>query len=324
MTQGIQAYANTYDKRAKTRIAKMDTKYMLTGWYNSLIINKSYSTAYLYIHYVSNFCETIDNVNEITIDDYAGYLASLKMKASSVQIDAYHALQKYSKYLKAKGICEDYMQYVDRPKAIEMESTKEKREKGYLTKTEAKKLLNNCMERPGHLRTLGNEWLTRDYAIITLFLNTGIRCAAMYKLDVSDINFEEQTIRVFEKGSKARRLNVSDAVCDALRTWMKNREKILNGKKETALFISNRKNRMSQMQYYQMLKSIGADIKGKSISPHKLRATFGTQLYNKTHDVYFVQQAMGHSNPKTTEIYIRGQKNETSKKASDLMAGFID
>ena len=66
------------------------------------------------------------------------------------------------------------------------------------------------------------------------------------------------------------------------------------------------------------MNKYSSNIKGKHITPHKLRATYGTQLYNATGDIYFVQECMGHSNPKTTEIYIRDTKN-TTKKASDIM-----
>ena len=59
------------------------------------------------------------------------------------------------------------------------------------------------------------------------------------------------------------------------------------------------------------------DIK---FSPHKLRATYGTQLYDKTRDIYLVQQCMGHSSPKTSELYVRGQKNSSREKAADIMA----
>ena len=63
-------------------------------------------------------------------------------------------------------------------------------------------------------------------------------------------------------------------------------------------------------------------INGKNITPHKLRATYGTQLYNKTGDIYFVQQCMGHTNPKTTELYVRERKQNT-KRASDIMDKLI-
>jgi integrase len=75
---------------------------------------------------------------------------------------------------------------------------------------------------------------------------------------------------------------------------------------------------MDQATIYRIVNKYAANIKDKHITPHKLRATYGTHLYNETKDVYFVQNCMGHSSPKTTETYIRGIKN-TTKAASDIM-----
>ena len=68
---------------------------------------------------------------------------------------------------------------------------------------------------------------------------------------------------------------------------------------------------------------LSVNIDGKNITPHKLRATYGTQLYEKTGDLYMVQECMGHSSPKTTELYIRGKKSEFAKTASEIMSKVI-
>lgn len=99
---------------------------------------------------------------------------------------------------------------------------------------------------------------------------------------------------------------------------MVKRNEILGDIQEDALFISNRKQRISDKSVSRFVHKYASDIQGKSISPHKLRATFGTQILNATGDLYLTQKAMGHSSPKTTELYIRGQKNPT-KKTSEIM-----
>lgn len=320
--RGTEAYANKYDGLARRRIEKMDDKLMLNGFYNSLIINKSYSSAYVYLSYIVNFLKNVNDISKIDIDDYNGYLASIKNKSQNSQIDAYHALQKYSRYLKAKGICEDYMAYVERPKFFETQETKDKREKGFLTKSEAKKMVKFALAS-GHKGDV-DAWRYRDFTIITIFLGTGIRCSALFKLDVKDVDLENGTITVFEKGNKARKICIADNVVETIREWLNIREKLLEGAKEDALIISNRKRRMETETIRYTIKRIGKEISGKDITPHKLRATYGTQLYAKTKDLYFVQECMGHSNPKTTEIYIRGQKKEASQRAADLMSGFLE
>ena len=91
---------------------------------------------------------------------------------------------------------------------------------------------------------------------------------------------------------------------------------------EQALFISNRRRRMDQLSISNVVKKYSKVIEDKHITPHKLRATYGTQLYNETGDIYFVQECMGHSNPKTTELYVRGKK-KNMKKASDIMSKML-
>lgn len=320
---GREQYNNKYDRLSRNRIEKFDESWMLNGFYSSLIIKKSYTTAYVYLSYVVHFLESIDDINSITVDNYYSFLALQKGKSQTTQIDAYHALQRYSKYLKARGICEDYMSYVERPKFFETASTKEKRENGYLTKHEANEVIDRAIAgRPNYKK--GKCWARRDYAIIMIFLTTGIRCSALYKMDVDDVDFENKTISVFEKGDKPRIISVPDKTIYAIKDYLKYRDKLGLDKSEKALMISVRRRRMETQSIYHVIKSASENINGKKISPHKLRATFGTQLYENTHDLYFVQQCMGHSNPKTTELYIRGQNNNTSQKAAELMSQFLD
>lgn len=321
--KGIDAYNNRYESMARGRIAKTDEKYMLKGFYNYIITSKSYSTAYLYLSYVISFIKNVDDIAKIDFDDYNAFLASLKNESQTAQINAYHALQKYSKYLKAKGITKDYMEYVDRPKFFETAETKDKRENGYLTKTEAKRVADMALTQTRYNKKECEEWRYRDYVIITIFLTTGIRCSALYKLDVEDVNLREKTITVFEKGNKTRKIVIPDITVEAIEKWLTIRFNLLNGVKENALIISNKRNRLAACSIAYVIKKVSEDA-GRTISPHKLRATYGTRLYNATKDLFFVQECMGHSNPKTTELYIRGQKRDVAKKAADLMGGFME
>lgn len=318
---GEEAYRNKYDRLSNRRIEKVDSDWMLSGFYNSLLIKSSYKTAYEYLSYVINFLETFNcSPEEISVDHYYTYMASIKNASSSKQIGAYHALQKYSKYLSARNISDDFMKYIDRPRFIEKQETINKREHGFLTKTETKKMLARVNN--DHQSEI---WKARNYAIIMIFLTTGIRCSALYKLDVNNVNMDKKEITVHEKGYKDRIISIPDQTVDAIAEWLKYRSILLEGNaNEPALILSNRKRRMEAESIYVLIKNMGKVITGKNITPHKLRATYGTQLYNKTKDIYFVQQCMGHSNPKTTEIYIRGQKTEMSKKAANLMDDFLN
>ena len=113
---------------------------------------------------------------------------------------------------------------------------------------------------------------------------------------------------------------MSDGVLDLARRWLHDRSAKGVSKNEKALFISSRLGRMHVNSISNVVSKYAKGVKNINFSPHKLRATYGTQLYDKTKDIYLVQQCMGHSSPKTSELYVRGQKNSSRERAADIMA----
>lgn len=322
---GNDIYDNNYRKKISYLIKNNKDKPYLAGF--AAFINKSSSTVFNYLSYAIAFVNQINkNVEDLELDDYTGYLYNLNNKSSSYKITIYSMLKKFSLYLKASGKNNrDPMQYVERPKFSESETTKNKREIGYLNTREIHKYIENIDKGAGTHRAKARQenWKSRDKAIILILLSTGMRCSALYKLNIDSINFEEQTLTTIDKGNKYRKFELSDELIEIIREWIRDREILLGDKEEEALFISNRKNRMTQYSISEVVNKYAYNITGKHITPHKLRATYGTQLYSKTGNLYMVQECMGHSNPKTTELYIRGQKNETSKAAADIMKNII-
>jgi len=322
---GNNIYENNYRNKISKLIKDNKDKTYLSGF--AAFINKSSSTIFDYLSYIIAFINTIGKkVEDLELDDYTGYLYQMNDKSSSYKILIYSALKKFSLYLKASGKNNrDPMQYVERPRFSESETTKNKREIGYLNTREIHKYIENIDNGAGTHRAKARQenWKSRDKAIILILLSTGMRCSALYKLNIDSINFEEQTLTTMDKGNKYRKFELSDELVKVIREWIRDREILLGDKEEDALFISNRRNRMTQYSISDVVNKYAYNINGKHITPHKLRATYGTQLYSKTGNLYMVQECMGHSNPKTTELYIRGQKNETSKTASDIMKNII-
>lgn len=295
----------------------------------------SITTKYTYLTYVLNFIKYIDkDVSEITMDDFLDYMSYIEYKEDgemttpSYRIAQYSAIKKFCHYLYSTNrINSNYMEHVKRPKAYDTQKTIKKREIGYLTKKEIDKYINNVEFNyfSSRERQISDEWNKRDLVIIKVFLYTGIRCSALLKLDVTDIDLNKKELVVTDKGSKVKEYSIPESLLDDLKDWLTIRKDILykKGIDEEALFISNRGCRMNQSSVSRIVNKYSDCIKGKNITPHKLRATYGTQLYEATKDVYFVQECMGHSNPKTTELYIRS-KNENMKKASDIMDKIIN
>ena len=297
----------------------------------NFINSSEYMTQYTYTCIVAAFLRKMNKPeNELTFDDFNDYLSDIKYtdknetKTSSYVITVYSALKKFCEYLcVSHKIGENYMENIKRPKAVEKQSTIQKREKAYLTEAEIHKIIDNIYLDPSTKRELADEWKARNCAIIYLFLFTGLRCSALSSVDIDDINFEDKVLYSTDKGSLVRRIDMSDNLCKVLKEWIEIRRHIV-GPDTKALFISNRKKRMSNQAIALMVNTYAkrSGINGKNITPHKLRATYGTHLQQVTGDIDFVRECMGHKSVETTKLYIRG-RNNNSKRAAEIMSSII-
>ena len=326
---GIQEFNYKYIKRINNNLK--DQPDYIKGFINNMT-NSSLTTKYTYLLDVINFTKKINKpVELLTLDDFSNYIADLEYKengeqvTSSYRIAIYSALKKFSQYLyERKKIPEDYMLYVKKPKAIESEKTIMKRKNGFLTEREVSKYIQTVKNNDiNKYRQINEIWNKRDLLIIKIFLATGIRCSALNKLDKSSIDFDEKILTVTDKGNKVKPFKLSDELIDCIIEWLNIREEKIKDN-DSALFISNRKKRMDQRSISNVVKKYSKNIKNKNITPHKLRATYGTQLYKVTGNIYFVQRSMGHVNPKTTELYIRGVEEQDSQQAMDIMSQMIE
>lgn len=289
--------------------------------------NSSVRTKYNYLNMVIRFMEN-KRIEDLTFDDFNNYIEDIsykengEKKTSSFLITNYSAIKLFCEYLSvSKKIDENYMLYIKRPKAVESQKTIEKREIGFLTEKEIKQLLKN-VDLYCNQKNISDCWKSRDKAIIYTFLNTGIRCSALMTITIDDVDLINKKLMVTDKGSKVKEYYLSENLCDVLAIWIKYRSQIDGIDKVDALFVSGKIEMMSVGSIYNVIKKYSSCIEGKNITPHKLRATYGTQLYNKTGDIYFVQDCMGHNSPKTTELYAR-EKKQNTKKASDIMANIL-
>ena len=321
---GKEIYEDKFKQKTETIIKDNPDKPYLKGFFNFMGNSLSCSTKFNYIYFVVTFMNSNGKkVEELDFDDYTEFLSNISNATSSYQIGVYSGLKKFATYLVASRKTEyNPMNHIARPKFKEKEETIAKREKGYLEKKEIKRYLSTVKAGVGSDRAKAKQepWKERDLLIVLLFLNTGMRCSALYKLDVESISLEDKVLVVNDKGDKIRQYVLSDELVKHVKEWLLTREVLLGDKSERALFISNERTRMCQRSISRVVSKYAANIKGKNISPHKLRATYGTQLLEETRDIYFVQQCMGHSNPSTTELYIRGQNNGNETKASDIMS----
>lgn len=175
-----------------------------------------------------------------------------------------------------------------------------------LTLDEMQKMLE--MSQTGDHMTKGQQkfhQLTalRDYAMLSLFLGTGIRVSECVGLNLEDIDFTQNAFLVTRKGGNQVVLYFPQEVADALQAYYDQRVQIdtLPGH-EDALFLSLQRRRITQRAVQNLVKkyaSYAAPLKPR-ISPHKLRSTFGTNLYHATGDIYLVADVLGHTSVDTT------------------------
>ena len=159
----------------------------------------------------------------------------------------------------------------------------------------------------------------RDTAMLLLFLGTGIRVSECVGLNIQDLDFENNAFLVTRKGGDQTILYFPDQVSEALQAYLDIREEIvpLPGH-EDALFLSIQKRRITQRAVQNLVKKyaqVAAPLK-KRISPHKLRSTFGTNLYQATGDIYLVADVLGHSDVNTTRRHYAAMTDARKRQAA--------
>ncbi|MBQ7288330.1 MAG: tyrosine-type recombinase/integrase [Clostridia bacterium] len=144
----------------------------------------------------------------------------------------------------------------------------------------------------------------RDLAIATLLLGTGIRVSECVGLNRKDLDFDNCKINLLRKGHKRQFIAMGDEVMDALQAYLPIRNLLTarDAKDEDALFLSTQKTRLGVQAIENMITKY-ADMVGtrEHITPHKLRKTYGTELYGETGDIYLVARALGHESVNTTK-----------------------
>ena len=145
----------------------------------------------------------------------------------------------------------------------------------------------------------------RNVAMLETLYATGLRVSELVGLEISNIDFDECTIRVFGKGSKERIVPMNDSAKNALKIYIEEyRDYLLKDKSSSYVFINNLGTKITRQGFFKILKKIcrenGID---KHVSPHTLRHSFATHLLNNGADLRVIQELLGHSNITTTEIY---------------------
>lgn len=162
---------------------------------------------------------------------------------------------------------------------------------------------------------------TRDTAIITLFLGTGIRISELVGLNIDDIDLNSNSFVVTRKGGNRAVLYFNDDVKKALNDYIIARKNENQAHiDESALFLSLQNKRISVRQVQELVKKYARIVSPlKKITPHKLRSTFGTNLYRQTGDIYVVADCLGHKDVNTTKKHYAALSDDVRKNAAKNM-----
>ena len=265
---------------------------------------------------------TIKDLNKITdthIEKYMVYLNSYendnKIFINTVKTKArkFSSIKTMLKYFYRKGKLEQNIgDKLDSPKLREKEIVK-------LEPEEVVKLLN-AVESGENLSPTEKAYhkhnSLRDFAIMSLFLGTGIRISELVGLDVNDIDFKQNAFTITRKGGSRVILYFSDEVKEPLQNYIEERNAKANPK-ETALFLSMQNKRITTRAVEKLVKKYcNGTIPLKRITPHKLRSTYGTNLYRETGDIYVVASVLGHKDVNTTKKYYAQISDEIRRAAS--------
>ena len=309
-------------KEMEARLATLPD--IITIFYNWLDAReRSYTTMYNYVIHVTEFMNFIAGDGEIA-DDFYKHVTDVDIERYMVFIRRrivngkevengecnraakWSAINTFFKFLSQKKYIDNNpMTLTERPRI------RKKNEVVYMTKEEIESVFSRIIKESRPM--LKN----RDYCIVALGLGTGLRVSAIVNINMEDIDFATNTIKVIEKGRKIRNIVFADSLRSLLLVWIKDRELYFDGESTGPLFLSQFKTRMSVDGVEGLVKKYTSHL-SKKITPHKLRSSAAMNLHGMGVDILTIAAILGHENVTTTQRYTRAY-DESIKNAIDAL-----
>lgn len=262
-----------------------------------------------FLEYLNFYVKTDEKHPDLTLE------FSNKNRSKARKLSSIRSLYRY--FYKRKKIKVNPAAFVDMPKIGEKPIIR-------LEVDEVARLLDEVESGEGLTKTqIKYQKYTkkRDLAILTLFLGTGIRVSELVGINISDIDFNINGFKITRKGGSQVVLYFSDEVRSAICDYLDERKNInpLPGY-EDALFLSLQKKRISVRNVQTLVKKYTYQVTSmKNISPHKLRSTYGTNLYRETGDIYLVADVLGHKDVNTTRKHYAAIDDDKRRMAGKIV-----
>ena len=314
-----------FDRRTKEKL-KIAPE-IITDYYYSLIgSGKSYATAYNYINYLISFinftfkeqCEEdfYLHVKPIHINKYISSLRTkergdkVERTSDSIKTVQWSALNTFFQFLIPDYISSNPVAGTKRPKMRDNPTVT------YLTPDEIAQIFKNVE------KAAKENVVNRDLCLLKIGFGTGLRISAIMQIDISDIDFKHNRIKVTEKGDYDNYVMFGDNLKTQLTLWLKDREKYFAKCKTNALFVTQMGGRMSAHRVGELLSNYAEGVTDKHVTPHVMRHSCATNLYEQTGDIYLCAKQLNHKNVSTTQRYAE-LSSARQKEAANILDSLI-
>ncbi|EET61561.1 site-specific recombinase, phage integrase family [Marvinbryantia formatexigens DSM 14469] len=269
--------------------------------------------------------DILDKIKPVDIEEYLEYL-KVYQSEDGLKTNGERALKRkmvalrgfYAYYFKREMIKTNPTLLVDMPKIHDKAIVR-------LDTDETASLLDYIEHAgdslSGQKKVYWEKTKRRDLALVTLLLGTGIRVSECVGLDIGDVDFKNNGIKVVRKGGNEMVVYFGDEVEKALRDYLEERCGITPvAGSENALFLSTQRKRIGVQAVENLVKKYARQITTtKKITPHKLRSTYGTSLYQETNDIYLVADVLGHKDVNTTKKHYAAMDDQRRRSAASAV-----
>lgn len=287
---------------------------------------KSYTTMNNYINHVIEFMDFYtkgkrddkfyENVTDSHIEKYMTFIRRKTINGEEIEIGddiraaKWSSINTFFKFLsQKKHIDVNPMLLTERPKI------RTKHTITYMTPKEIESIFERIQKEARPMVK------NRDTCIVALGLGTGLRVSAMVNINIEDIDFITNTIKVIEKGRKTREIKFAEKLRNLLLNWLKDREIYFGGDKTGPLFMSQKRSRLSDDSVQNLVKKYTNHLP-KHITPHKLRSSAAMNLHGAGVDVLTIASILGHENVTTTQRYVKAY-DEHKQQATNILDSLI-
>lgn len=321
MLQELPAFCSVFFigiQDTTTPLTRLNYATDLRTFFNYLII---YETGFFNKKIIDISLSNIDSIDAHVVERYMAYLSYYDKETGEIVTNAERGklrklstLRAFFKYFFNKDMIKaNVASKVASPKLHDKPIIR-------LEPQETAELMYSCDTLMGfseHQQKYNENFKVRDNAILSLFLTTGIRVSECVGLNIDDINFNLNSFRITRKGGNQVILYFGEETAEILKEYFSYRESLNLSKEERALFISSRGTRMMvRTMEYIVKKYAKVATPLKNITPHKLRSTYGTNLYKATKDIYIVAEVLGHKDVNTTKKHYAAISDDVRKSVA--------